>query len=276
MTSPPGDSPGLVSLARAGVVAEVSDPALVSRAKSLANDLSLPLIDSADIARTDVQLLLVVAPRRLELRETGRRRSGSIYVDLLRGATGDRLTMSRSRRVPLARAVGLRHGVRSVVDATAGLGRDALTLAACGFQVTAVERSGVLAALLRDGLARATRDGSQWLRDVVKRLTLVVGDAREALREMSGGDVPDVIYLDPMYPAVGKAALAKKEMRICRRLVGDDTDAAELLDVARGVAARRVVVKRSLRADPLAPSPTAQISSKQIRFDIYRTGRAGA
>ncbi len=42
----------------------------------------------------------------------------------------------------------------------------------------------------------------------------------------------DTIYLDPMYPHSGKSALNKLEMRIIRKLVGDDTDAALLLEIA--------------------------------------------
>ena len=156
-----------------------------------------------------------------------------------------------------------------MVDATAGLGRDAVTLAACGCRVTAIERSPVLGALLRDGLIRAKASGRTWLSVLAGRVTMVIGDARELLRTMEGDDLPDAVYLDPMYPVNTKKALAKKEMRICRQLVGDDDDAAELLAVARDVARRRVVVKRNPKAKPLAPRPSAQITSKQIRFDIY-------
>ena len=39
----------------------------------------------------------------------------------------------------------------------------------------------------------------------------------------------------------GKTALVKAEMRILRRIVGDDPDAAELFQIARSVARKRVV-----------------------------------
>ncbi|MCH8921951.1 MAG: class I SAM-dependent methyltransferase, partial [Planctomycetes bacterium] len=107
-----------------------------------------------------------------------------------------------SSGMPLARAIGLHRGVQSIVDATAGLGRDAVTLAARGCRVTAIERSGVLAALLRDGLARATAAEKAWLRDIAERVTLVVGDARDTLRDMTGTDAPDAVYLDPMYAEI--------------------------------------------------------------------------
>lgn len=254
-------------------MAGAADAAVHARATELAADLSLPLIGNLQDATDSVSLLLVVTPRRLELRETGRVRGAAVHVDLLRGATGHRLASTRSHRLPLARALGLHRGVRSIVDATAGLGRDTVTLAARGCRVTAIERSGVLGALLRDGLARASGAEKAWLRDIAGRVTLVVGDARDALRSMTGSDAPEAVYLDPMYPEGDKKSLAKKEMRICRQLVGDDPDAAELLAIAREVAGRRVVVKRHPKATPLAPKPTAQITGKQVRYDIYHSTR---
>lgn len=252
-------------------MADVADAAMHARATELAANLSLPLIGDREELTDSVALLLVVTGARLELRETGPGRGTAVYVDLLRGATQHRLTSTRSHRLPLARALGLHRGVRSIVDATAGLGRDAVTLAACGCRVTAIERSGVLAALLQDGLTRASRTEKAWLREIAGRVTLVVGDARDALHDMTGGDAPEAVYLDPMYPEGDKKSLAKKEMRICRRLVGDDPDAAELLAIAREVATRRVVVKRHPKAAPLAPRPTAQIAGKQVRYDIYHS-----
>lgn len=255
------------------VTADASDAATVSRATELAEELSLALVGNLGDATDSGVLWLVFTPRRLELRESGRFRSAAVYVDLLRGATLHRLAATRSHRLPLARAIGLHRGVQSIVDATAGLGRDAVTLAACGCRLTAIERSGVLGALLRDGLARASDAAPSWLRDIADRVTLVVGDARDTLRDMTGSGAPEVVYLDPMFPVGDKKSLAKKEMRICRRLVGDDPDASELLAVAREAATRRVVVKRHPKAPPLAPRPSAQITGKLVRYDIYHSTR---
>jgi 16S rRNA (guanine1516-N2)-methyltransferase len=45
-----------------------------------------------------------------------------------------------------------------VLDATAGLGKDAFVLASLGCQMTLIERQPLIAALLEDGLARARAD----------------------------------------------------------------------------------------------------------------------
>ncbi len=204
-------------------------------------------------------LVLVLTSDRLELRDRRALRLKPLAVDL----TGLRHA-SLARRQPLARALGRK--TRTVVDATAGLGTDASRLAALGFKVTAVERSAVVAALLRDGLERAQRD-PDLARLLGGRLTVLTGDAREWLPEMSPR--PDAIYLDPMFPPKRKASAAtRKELAWLRVLVGTDPDAHELLAIARACSPR-VVVKRPDDAPPLAPNPTLSFCGKLVRYDVY-------
>ncbi len=278
------------------VTAAVDDEAVRARARSLATELGLPYVSgsvlsfgrrgverntgpatcSPDASRqVNVQpderpaLLLTVGERGLELRDAHRPSMGPVFVDFSSGPVGFRRKSDLSRRQPIALAVGLRRGPAAVVDATAGLARDSFLLAAMGCSVIAVERSPILGALVRDGLARARAEGPREVQAIVERITLVVADARDVLADLRTTFVPDVVYLDPMYPPKKKAALPKKEMRICRRLVGDDPDAGELLAVARGVAQRRVAVKRPRYAPPLAPGPVMMFAGKQVRYDVY-------
>jgi 16S rRNA (guanine1516-N2)-methyltransferase len=210
-------------------------------------------------------------------------------VDFLKGPLAGRRLTGQSRRQPIAKAVGLRGESISVVDATAGFAGDAFLLACLGCEVTAVERSPVLFALVRDALRRATllnpplarreagrpsqggdKGRSNLLESVLGRFHLVLGDSRDVLRGMKkGGETPDVVYLDPMYTPAKRRALAKKEMRICRRLVGDDQDAGELFDIALQTARRRVVVKRHPDAPPLAPDPSITFPGRTVRYDVY-------
>lgn len=238
-------------------------------AVELARDLALPCLASCDTRDGEFDLLLVVGGSRLELREIGRGAAGPIYVDFVSGSTGYRHRSNTSLRQPIAASVGLRTGTRTVLDATAGLGQDAFHLASLGCEVRAVERSRVLAALLRDGLDRAARSYDDRLRAIVHRIELVVGDAREVLERLTGEGRPDVVYLDPMYTPRRRARLANKQMRICRRLVGDDADARDLFDIAYRRACRRVVVKRHRHAPALSPEPNARHVGKIVRYDVY-------
>lgn len=155
-----------------------------------------------------------------------------------------------------------------MLDATAGLGRDAVVLAGLGCEVTMLERSPVVAALLQDGLERAKSDMKfgAWLK---QRMLFRPGDAIDFMQTASGPG-HDVVYLDPMYPQQDKTALAKKEMRVLRELAGDDADADQLLQAALGYASRRVVVKRSPRAAPLSGrTPDHQWTGNRARYDAY-------
>ena len=254
---------------RIAVCAEGDDEELRVRGMKLAGRLGLPWIGPADRTDAQVNLLLVVTQSRLELRAVGPGIGGAIFVDFVRGPTGYRRRSGRSRDQAIGRAVGLRSGTKTLVDATAGLGRDAFLLACLGCRVTAIERSPVLAALVRDGIERVRRERIPELDPVLDRITLVEGDARELLTDMATTAAPDVVYLDPMYAPAKRSALAKKEMRILRRLVGDDPDAGELLAVARKVAAKRVVVKRHRHAPPLAPKPALMFQGRAVRYDVY-------
>ena len=68
------------------------------------------------------------------------------HLDFLAGTLGYRLAQGRARQETLVRAVRGRHALQEtrVLDATAGLGRDAALLAAAGLQVMALERDPLL------------------------------------------------------------------------------------------------------------------------------------
>lgn len=172
-----------------------------------------------------------------------------------------------TRREPLARALGRK--VRTVVDATAGLGGDALRLAGLGCTVIALERSPWIAALLDDTLQRL-RAGTGPLAGMAGRITLIHTDARQYLARP--GDRPDAVYLDPMFPVKRrKSAAVRKELLWLRELAGDDLDAEALLTAALATARERVIVKRPDHAPPLGPEPTVSYAGKLIRYDVYRT-----
>jgi 16S rRNA (guanine1516-N2)-methyltransferase len=201
---------------------------------------------------------------RLELSALHRPAYGSISADWSGAEVWRRI--AAGRRQPLARAVGMHHRADwSVLDANAGLGRDGFVLAALGASVTLVERNHSVLALLQDAHRRALADAR--LRPAAQRIELLGGDAAAVL---AGCRRWDVVYLDPMYPDDGKAALPSKEMQILRDLTGGDADADRLLQPARACALRRVVVKRALRASWLdGAEPDLSQRSTQLRFDVY-------
>jgi 16S rRNA (guanine1516-N2)-methyltransferase len=168
----------------------------------------------------------------------------------------------------LIKAVGGSRNRASVLDATAGLGRDSFVMASNGCTVTMCERMPVVAALLADGLRRAER--SEECYEIASRMRLHELAAADYLTSLAAEDCPDVVYLDPMFPVSGKSALVKKEMRLFHSLVGLDEDSGDLLDLALQRAKHRVVVKRPPKAPYLAErKPQLSVAGKAVRFDIY-------
>lgn len=204
----------------------------------------------------------------LSLYKTDEPKLGAINVDFVTGAVAHRRKFGGGKGQSIAKAVGLNKGATPVVlDATAGLGRDGFVLASLGCKVILHERHPVVAALLYDGLQRAYNDSEigPWMQ---QNMSLIFGSSHTLLAQCDS--MPDVVYLDPMFPHREKSALVKKEMRVFQELVGGDTDADDLLEFAYPLASKRVVVKRPDYAPFLNDkTPSMQIKTKKNRFDVY-------
>ena len=240
----------------------------ISQAQALAERLKLPFTQTT--ADLPFDYLLCYTTDRLELRPQGFQAINPVAVDFLSGRLGYRLLHERSKRQPLAKAMGLKRASKpKVIDATAGTGRDALVLALLGCQVLMMERSPIIAALLSDGLQRAAKSAT--LSELIyHRVNLKCSDAITYLKSLPTDERPDIVYLDPMYPPRKKSAEIKKEMRILRDIVGDDSDANALLESALACATGRVVAKRPRLTGPLpGPTPSAIVQGKTTRYDIY-------
>ncbi|MEW6764716.1 MAG: class I SAM-dependent methyltransferase [Pseudomonadota bacterium] len=247
------------------VTVVAGDEASRHAALDLAQHLHLPCSEPSPAQG----LILLVSPEGLALRDAAAPREQPLRVDFLEGAMGYRRRQGVSRNELLARAVGIKSGYKPrVLDATAGLGRDAFLLASLGCEVTLLERNPIVHALLSDGLQRAghTPDASA----VIQRMHLLAVDAHVLSEEEGMRDQFDVLLLDPMFPERIKSALVKKPMRLFHALVGQDADADVLLEKVLPLALKRVVVKRPLHAPCLA-NKTADVifKGKAIRFDVY-------
>lgn len=167
----------------------------------------------------------------------------------------------------MLRAVGIPTGSSmNVVDATAGLGRDAFLLAFNGITLTLIERSREIHDALAVALERARNAGSPWS-DAVDRLTLLHGDSRELLPGLD----PAVVLVDPMHPPQRKCALVRKDMRALRTFAGAGDDAKDLIEVAIRCAKRRVIVKWPAHAAlaPGLPKASHEFRGRTIRYAVF-------
>ncbi len=209
---------------------------------------------------TDDGLYLEWTEGGLALKSTDLDARSSVRVDFCEGPQARRLKAVTGEA--LTRAVGCQKGLRpSVCDATAGLGGDASVLANVGCQVMAIERSDIVAALLADGLRRASLQAFDWC----ERMELMHADATHYLARLTHG----VVYLDPMFEKERKAQPGLA-MQLLHQLPTSETSADRLFFAAIESQAARVVVKRPLKAPPLGGrEPASQIRGKAIRFDLY-------
>lgn len=240
---------------------EALAPHLQTGAQQWAQHLGLPLEGEAGYA-------LQLGEAGLQLVELGPQAPGPVRVDFVEGAVAHRRQFGGGAGQMIAKAVGIAQGIRPrVLDATAGLGRDAFVLASLGCQVDLIERQPLIGALLGDGLQRAAADAE--VASIVARMRLLQGNAIELMAGWQG-EAPQVIYLDPMFPHRDKSALVKKEMRLFRPFVGDDLDAPALLEAALKLASHRVVVKRPRKAPVIeGAKPGYALEGKSSRYDIY-------
>ena len=179
-----------------------------------------------------------------------------------------RLRQANLQEELLLRAARIRnadHPLRAL-DATAGMGEDALILAAGGFRVDLYENDPVIAALLRDTVARAS--GEEILKASVSRMTLHEEDSIEAMKKLD--PVYDVIYLDPMFPAREKSALVKKKFQLIHGLEKPCRDEEALLAAAMSLRPLKLVIKRPLKGAFLAGrKPDYSLKGKAIRYDCF-------
>ena len=192
----------------------------------------------------------------------------------LMGVCSNFLTPAMQRRLRqplkqqlLGKALGLKaQRKQRILDATAGLGTDAFLMAASGCEVTAIERSPLVFALLEDALVRAQLAGGSFA-VIASRLTLQQGDF---LHWDAQQHQYDTVYLDPMFPAGRRKASAKKAMTLLQQLLLEEDCEEQLLSHGLESAEKRVVVKRGRRSPPLAArEPSLQFKGSTNRFDVY-------
>ncbi len=204
----------------------------------------------------------------LGLVDLGEPKTAPVRVEFSAGAI-QRRSRDSLRRQNLLRALG---DCEAVLDAAAGLGRDAFLMASAGKRVMMLERHFVVHALLADGLRRAGEDSD--LAPIISRLSLEQAD----FLDWQARGRFDAVYLDPMFPKPEKRARGKKGMVFLRRLLNqaaegrsrEDSAESEMLPGALGMARRRVVVKRPSREGWMNERrPDFSYRGRLSRFDVY-------
>lgn len=177
--------------------------------------------------------------------------------------TADPLSESPGKDKKRPRPNGLR-----ALDATAGMGEDALILAAAGFTVELAEQDPIIHLLLEDSITRAREGEEIYLRQLVSGMRLLEGNSIPWMRAAQSG-YWDLIYLDPMFPERKKSALVKKKFQLLHYLERPAADEQELLQAALSARPKKIVIKRPLKGPDLGgQKPSYRIRGKAIRYDV--------
>jgi len=157
--------------------------------------------------------------------------------------------------------------IHSIVDLTAGWGKDSFMLASYGQSITLLEQNPLIYNCLNYLISIAQHDNSD---EVYHRLTVA---NQNSLVYISSKDdkFADCLYMDPMFPAHKSSARPGKDLQILQ-LLTDNLNVEELFELSLEKAKYRVVVKRPIHAKSLCDKkPDIVYKEKTIRFDVYLT-----
>lgn len=156
----------------------------------------------------------------------------------------------------------------TILDTTAGLGKDTFTLAARGHTLLTLEKDRYIYLLLKDALQRAQQ--IDYLKEIVNKITLINIDSNEYI--LTTDKSFDCVYIDPMFPPRKKSAKVKQGMQILHQVgFNDEISNSNLLDnIIQARITTKAVVKRPINSDFLSNrKPSSQLKGKTNRFDIY-------
>lgn len=196
-----------------------------------------------------------------------------ISVDFCSPQMQYRVSKGGGKSQMIAKALGLKPGHSpKIIDATAGLGKDAFVLASLGCRVQMYERNPIVQLLLEDGFRRAhlraEDPAERQLFETLGRLSFSASDILDSYNTKICDF--DALYLDPMFPHPESRSLVKKDMQVLQSIVGTDLDASEVFETLLSLGIKRLVVKRPKIAPYLLDKkPNHSFVGKRNRFDVY-------
>lgn len=169
------------------------------------------------------------------------------------------------KKEPLARALGLsKNPETTVLDGTAGTGKDAMLMLSYGARIESMERNPFIYLLLKDALKRLSE--SELADQYEPNYTIQFGPCQKLNREQCQGKV---FFYDPMFPALRNKSKSKKEMELFKNLTGGDEDIESVFLWAKEQPFSKIVFKQSVHDKPLG-KPTASFKGKSVQYHMYQ------
>ena len=192
------------------------------------------------------------------------RSSNKLLIDFNSGPTGWRVKRSSHEKL-IKKALGKSDGPLHILDCTAGMLQDALLFLSLGHHVTAIEQSKILFLLLQDAVKRSKETHNE----LFKNFSLIHGNACSF--DQNAGEF-DVIYYDPMYPPSKKSALGSGQLEYLSKILEVEQISNEPqmdFEVLQLMPVKKMIVKRSIKAEPFDAGINYQVTGKTTRFDVY-------
>ena len=190
------------------------------------------------------------------------RSSNKLLIDFHSGPTGWRVKRSSHEKL-IKKALGKSDLPLNILDCTAGMLQDTLLFLSLGHQVTALEESKILFHLLQDGINRSKDQA------IFTKLHLINTNACSYATQAKDFDV---IYFDPMYPLTKKNALGSGKLEYIGKILETESlnnDPLADFEVLQLIPAKKMVVKRPIKAKPFSSKINYQVLGKTTRFDVY-------
>jgi 16S rRNA (guanine1516-N2)-methyltransferase len=144
----------------------------------------------------------------------------------------------------------------SILDGTAGFGRDGTLLNAMGHNVTMIESSPLVSLLLKNGIERSHN-----------KIRLFHGNVSDFLKHSK--ERYDYIYLDFMFNKLKINSLASKYDETLKLIAFADDKKKEIVEIAKEYCKKKVVVKEPRNSTSSLSKPNHIIKTKLISFNIY-------
>ncbi|MBP9721815.1 MAG: class I SAM-dependent methyltransferase [Gammaproteobacteria bacterium] len=176
----------------------------------------------------------------------------------------------------LPKAIGLSNLKKdkiSILDGTAGFTLDAyaLMLLKNNIKLTLLENSKILYYLIKDGLDRLSQSSQINHQEISNNIKLYNTNFIDYLKNLSGSEQFDIIYLDPMFEVSKQKSKPKQNMQVLQDLCDNPNDALDLLQTAFEYQKNSKIILKRDNNQPklLGKRINYSVKSKQIRYDVY-------
>lgn len=246
---------------------ETNSRQIFTYAENLSGAYELEITDKAP-----VDICLCLTEKGLCLRNFAKKMP-DLWFDFTQAKLLHRLDAKRVEHEILLKAARLKNEpINLIVDATLGVGIDAILLTNICERLIGFEQNFYIFLLLTDAIYRAK--SANVLSAQLEKLDIRWANSTIELPKLP--EKPEVIYLDPMFDDLSTKSQARKNINFMRKVLKSNSlnlteKSQQLIETSLDVALKKVVAKRQIRASQ-DKRTTYQIKGKNIRFDVYFTG----